>query len=268
MRDEGGERWGGRDPRRRDATPGSRPAVDGREGPTTTGNEARGRFNPGLAALALVLLAGLVLESGRFSTKFGGGDATGPAAGSAPIPGGGIPGRLGEDVVRGRVTFVRDGDTVDVRSGDREIRVRVYGIDTPERGQPWGAKAKRFTADLVGNRDVVLRVRAKDKYDRTVAEVILPDGRNLSEQLLRAGLAWHYDFHSRNAEWHRLMEEARAAGRGLWADEKRCEGQADCPTRPVSPREFRVEERRAGRGPHRRPPLGASRPGTGSQPGR
>lgn len=216
---------------------------------------------------ALLLLAGLALASGRVSNWLGRG-AAGPAAGSAPAPGGGISGWLGDDVARGRVTLVRDGDTIDVRSGDRDVRVRVYGIDTPERGQPWAAKAKRFTADLVGNRDVVLRIRAKDKYDRTVAEVILPDGRNLSEEILRAGLAWHYDFHSRNAEWHRLMEDARAAGRGLWADEKRCAGQADCSTRPVSPRDFRVEERRAGRGPHRDSRFGAPRPGPGSLPDR
>ena len=222
-----------------------------------------GRSPVTLAAAVLALLAGLAVASGWASAWLRGPAGAAGTGGSATAPGGTF-GRLGDDLVRGRVTFVRDGDTVDVRSGERDLRVRVYGIDTPERGQPWAAKAKRFTADLVGNRDVLLRVRAKDKYDRTVAEVLLPDGRNLSEEILSAGLAWHYDFHSRDADWHRRMEEARTAGRGLWADEKRCAGQADCPTRPVSPREFRVEQRRAGRGPHAAdPPPGL--PGSGAR---
>jgi endonuclease YncB( thermonuclease family) len=215
--------------------------------------------------VGLLLLAGLAAASGLAGSWRRAGAGAGAPVATGPA---GAWSGLGDDVVRGRVTLVRDGDTVEVRSGDREIRVRVYGIDTPERGQPWSTKAKRFTADLVGNREVVLRVRAKDKYDRTVAEVLLPDGRNLSEEILRAGLAWHYDFHSRNAEWHRLMEEARAAGRGLWSDEKRCEGRADCPTRPVSPRDFRVEERRAGRGPHSAPPPGGARSDAGGRAGR
>lgn len=259
MRDDGGERRGWRGFRRRGAVSRGTLVDDRRPGPFAPPIRSR----PWLA-LAGLLLLGLAIASGRSGSWLRGGPGGAPASGGAPSPGGGLSGWLGEDTMRGRVTTVRDGDTVDVRSGDREIRVRVYGIDTPERGQPWAAKAKQFTAGLVGNRDVVLRVRARDKYDRTVAEVLLPDGRNLSEELLRAGLAWHYDFHSRDAQWHRLMEEARAAGRGLWADEKRCEGLADCPTRPVSPRDFRVEERRAGRGPHRGTPPGGSRPGAGN----
>lgn len=263
MHDEGPERRGWRGPQRRGAAPGGRETTQRVPRPSPP-------VRPGAALLVagLLLLAGLAVASGRASAWLRGGTAGTPVSlpgGGAASPRGGVPGLFGDDVVRGRVTMVRDGDTVEVRSGDRDIRVRVYGIDTPERGQPWAAKAKRFTADLVGNRDVVLRVRAKDKYDRTVAEVILPDGRNLSEEILRVGLAWHYDYHSRNADWHRLMEEARAAGRGLWADEKRCEGLAECPTRPVSPRDFRVEERRAGRGPHRGPPPGGAGPGFGGQ---
>ncbi|MEY4949572.1 MAG: hypothetical protein RL698_1783 [Pseudomonadota bacterium] len=214
-----------RDPAREPiAAPGARP---GRRGRRRGGGSSDPRRL--LGALALLAVFGLIgrCASGWTGARFG-----------------------PEEALHGRVVAVRDGDTVDVRSGDRDIRVRVYGVDAPERGQPWSAKAKQFAADLVGNREVALRVHAIDKYQRTVAEVILPDGRNLGDEMLRAGLAWHYDFYSRDAGCHALMEEARAAGRGLWADEKKCQGQPACPTQPVSPRDFRVEERRAGRGPH------------------
>lgn len=264
MRDDGPDRPGRRGSRRRGAAdPGPR-AENSRP---RTSRPVPGNSPVTLAIAGLLLLAGLAVASGWASAWLRGPAGAPGAVGTATAPGG-PSGWLGNDLVRGRVTFVRDGDTVDVRSGERDLRVRVYGIDTPERGQPWAAKAKRFTADMVGNRDVLLRVRAKDKYDRTVAEVLLPDGRNLSEEILRAGLAWHYDFHSRDADWHRLMEEARAAGRGLWSDEKRCAGQTDCPTRPVSPRDFRVEERRAGRGPRAGAPPTAMRPGFGGAVGR
>ncbi|HZR82061.1 MAG TPA: thermonuclease family protein [Candidatus Binatia bacterium] len=120
--------------------------------------------------------------------------------------------------LRGKVTRVRDGDTIEIRRGGETIRVRVSGIDCPERGQPWSAKAKQATADLVGNREVVVRVHDHDVYGRTVGEVLLPDGRNLGEELVRQGLAWHYRHYSNDPTLARLEAEARAAHRGLWID--------------------------------------------------
>lgn len=151
----------------------------------------------------------------------------------------------GDGEIRGHVVRVGDGDTVVVRTGGREVRVRVQGVDAPERGQPWSSRARRFTADLVGDRDVLLRVQATDKYGRLVADVLLPDGRNLGDELLRSGLAWHYRWHSTDERRERLMEEARASRRGLWGDEH-----------PVEPRAFREQERRSGQRPGIRGPRG------------
>jgi len=120
--------------------------------------------------------------------------------------------------LRGHVTRVRDGDTIELRRGGETVRVRVFGVDCPERGQPWSSRARQFTASLVGDREVVIRVKDHDKYGRTVGEVILGDGRNLGEELVRAGLAWHYRQYSHDPTLARLEAEARAARRGLWAD--------------------------------------------------
>ena len=72
-------------------------------------------------------------------------------------------------------------------------------------------------------------VRDVDRYGRQVAEVILPDGRNLNEEVVRAGLAWWFVRYARRDQvFGNLEAEARAARRGLWAD-----------TAPVAPWEFR-----------------------------
>lgn len=151
----------------------------------------------------------------------------------------------GDEEIRGHVVRVGDGDTIVVRTGVREVRVRVQGVDAPERGQPWSSRARKFTADLVGDRDVVLRVQATDQYGRLVADVLLPDGRNLGDELLRSGLAWHYRWHSSDERRERLMEEAKASRRGLWGDEH-----------PVEPRAFREQARRSGQRPGFRGPRG------------
>ena len=122
------------------------------------------------------------------------------------------------DELRAHVTRVRDGDSMEMRRGSTTVRVRVFGVDAPERGQPWSSRARQFTAGLVGNREVVVRVKDRDRYGRTVGEVILTDGRNLGEELVRAGLAWHYRVFSNDPTLARLEADARAAGRGLWSD--------------------------------------------------
>ncbi len=122
-------------------------------------------------------------------------------------------------IASGRVIAVSDGDTFVLRSPDGEnLRVRVAEIDCPELHQEFGQKARSYTASLVLERRVSIRPIDRDRYDRIVARVRLPDGRDLSEALVKAGLAWWYRAHSKDETLHRLEEEARAAKRGLWSD--------------------------------------------------
>ena len=108
-------------------------------------------------------------------------------------------------------------------------RIRLWGINCPESKQAFGTRAKQFTGDLAFPRVVTVRVRDVDRYKRTVAEIILPDGRNLNRELVRAGLAWWYQRYARHETILAELEvEARAAERGLWADGN-----------PIPPWEFR-----------------------------
>ena len=118
----------------------------------------------------------------------------------------------------GRVVSVSDGDTITVIHYGGGERIRLNGIDCPEKGQPFGNTARRFTSALVFGKEVTVQAKNTDQYGRTVADVILSDGRSLNRELVVAGLAWWYRKYSKDESLGQLEKEARAARRGLWAD--------------------------------------------------
>jgi endonuclease YncB( thermonuclease family) len=118
----------------------------------------------------------------------------------------------------GQVIAVNDGDTLVVRLEGRNQRVRLAEIDAPELHQPYGQRAREFLSGLVLGRKVHVQPVTVDTYERLVAHVRTEDGRDLSEELLRAGLAWWYRRYSRNGHYQELERQARAERRGLWAE--------------------------------------------------
>jgi len=88
----------------------------------------------------------------------------------------------------GKVVGVSDGDTITVLQNRTPIKVRLHGIDCPEIGQDFGSRAKAFASEIVFGQVVKVMPRETDCYGRTVADVILVDGRILNRQLVRAGL--------------------------------------------------------------------------------
>jgi len=123
---------------------------------------------------------------------------------------------VGAEETTGRVIWIYDGDSFKLLDRGRPVQVRVFGIDCPEKGQPYARQALDLAVRLAKNRLVTVRVKDIDAYGRIVGEVILPDGRSLGEELVRAGLAWWYRRYSDDSILARLEAEARAAGRGLW----------------------------------------------------
>jgi endonuclease YncB( thermonuclease family) len=94
---------------------------------------------------------------------------------------------LGADSFTGKVVAVAYRDTIRVMHDGRAERVRLWGIDCPEKRQPFGTRARQSSGDLAFGKDVKVMVREVDRCGRTVGEVILPDGRSLNRQLVRAG---------------------------------------------------------------------------------
>lgn len=114
---------------------------------------------------------------------------------------------------------IADGDSLELLVDQEPKPFRLAGIDCPERGQPWAGQARRLTSELAHGKRVKIRITDEDRYGRAVGTLELPDGKELNQELLRAGLAWWYrSFAPDNITYRRLEEEAREAGRGLWRD--------------------------------------------------
>lgn len=118
----------------------------------------------------------------------------------------------------GKVVGVSDGDTITVMRLGRGEKVRLYGIDCPEKGQAFGNRAKQFTSDMVFGKEVLVKTHGYDKYGRILGDVFTTDGKSLNQELVRAGFAWWFRKYSNDANLERLEEEARAQKVGLWAD--------------------------------------------------
>lgn len=133
----------------------------------------------------------------------------------------------------GQVVSVLDGGTIEVVRNGKAQRVRLNGIACPKGGQPYSEQAKQATSDLGFSMDVTLQILGKDKHGRVVADVLLPDERNLSQTLVQQGWCW-WDRKQAPGETQleALEKEAREAQRGLWADQD-----------PVPPWEWRKNSR-------------------------
>jgi endonuclease YncB( thermonuclease family) len=116
-----------------------------------------------------------------------------------------------------KVVAVADGDTITVLSERQQTRIRLDGIDCPERGQAFGSRAKQFTSALVFGREVTIEPRDVDRYGRMVARVYVDD-KDVSLELVKAGFAWHYKHYSADTILAQAEIDARDAKSGLWAD--------------------------------------------------
>jgi len=114
-----------------------------------------------------------------------------------------------------RVSYVPDGDSLVVTRGGKEMRVRLWGIDAPEKGQVMASASRSLTEQLCLHHDVELVEHGNDRYDRLLAEVYV-GGVYVNQELLRAGLAWCFD--DRHVEFLRLEQEARAKQIGIWSE--------------------------------------------------
>jgi micrococcal nuclease len=113
----------------------------------------------------------------------------------------------------GRVVSIADGDTLTVLRADRsQVKIRLHGVDTPETGQDFGTWAKEAAAAMAFGKDVTSRPVDRDRYGRTVAEIILPDGRSMNHELVRDGWAWWYrEYAPKDRQLERLESEAKTA---------------------------------------------------------
>jgi endonuclease YncB( thermonuclease family) len=130
------------------------------------------------------------------------------------------PGTALEDLERAHVQEVIDGDTIDVRLNGRTVRVRYFGVDTPERGDRCFREAADRNETLIGGTVLLLSdARLQDANGRLLRYIFLPDGTSVDATLIAEGfaLAWRDDGRYRD-QLAGFERQAQAAGRGcLWS---------------------------------------------------
>ena len=119
---------------------------------------------------------------------------------------------------------VLDGDTFKSDG----TRVRLWGIDAPEKGQPYADEARARLKELIEGKAVRLEWKDKDQHAREVA-IVYAGSTNINLQMVKEGLAWHYAYFEPDAEDLAAAEKAaRKSRKGLWKDKN-----------PMNPYEFR-----------------------------
>jgi len=132
-----------------------------------------------------------------------------------------------------RVVGISDGDTFTVINQDKlQLKIRVYGIDAPEKGQDFGNKAKQALSDLIMGKDIQIDVQSRDSWGRLISYVYTPDGRDVSLLMLQEGMAWHFVKYDGTEKYAQAEKKARAKKIGLWSQ-----------LNPTAPWDFRGSKR-------------------------
>jgi endonuclease YncB( thermonuclease family) len=142
--------------------------------------------------------------------------------------------KLQAATLQGKVVSVADGDTLTVLDDNKtQHKIRLKGIDAPEKAQAFGQKSKQSLNQLAHSKMVTVEFEKKDKYGRTVGKVLL-NGTDVCLEQIKLGMAWHYkQYQSEQSKEDRdtyaqAEQTARAQVVGLWKDKS-----------PTPPWEFR-----------------------------
>jgi micrococcal nuclease len=127
-----------------------------------------------------------------------------------------------------RVVDAYDGDTLILSDDGRAIIIRLFGVDCPEKGQPFGLKAKDYSSRMVVGKEISIVTVEKKRYPRCMVYV---EGECLNEELLSAGYAWYDQPGSSDEHLEKIEQIAAEKKKGLWALED-----------PVPPWKFRSKE--------------------------
>jgi len=145
---------------------------------------------------------------------------------------------LNAGTIQGKVVSVADGDTITVLDAtNTQHKIRLQGIDAPEKAQPFGQKSKQSLSQMVQSKQVTVEYQKKDKYGRTLGKV-LHNGTDVCLEQIKLGMAWHYKQYKSDqpkedrALYDQTEQDARAKKAGLWIDKA-----------PTPPWEFRRQKK-------------------------
>ncbi len=114
-----------------------------------------------------------------------------------------------------KVVHVWDGDSIVVATKSGSHQIRIFGIDAPEKGQPFGREAKRYLERLLTDQNVTIEPLEQDRYQRTIANVKL-QRESVANLLIERGNAWVFRRYTSSKSLIEREEKARQQRRGLW----------------------------------------------------
>jgi endonuclease YncB( thermonuclease family) len=115
----------------------------------------------------------------------------------------------------GTVIRVIDGDTFVFQTEDGSFTVRMYGIDAPERDQPFSEESAEFLSKYL-HKDAVFKANGTDRYGRRLGTLFI-DGKDVNLLSLKGGYSWHFKRYSSDQQYANAEEYARKNKIGLWA---------------------------------------------------
>ncbi len=119
----------------------------------------------------------------------------------------------------GKAVGISDGDTFTLLTSDHvQYKIRLHGIDCPEKKQDFGNRARQALSTLLLGKDIRVQIKGKDRYGRTVG-MVYANAENINEQMLIQGMAWHYLKYDQDARWSSLEASARKLKNGLWSQQ-------------------------------------------------
>jgi micrococcal nuclease len=124
----------------------------------------------------------------------------------------------GDEIIKGSVTKVIDGNTIELITEDRtSYKILLRGIDSPEPGQHYADQARKFLEKIVLNKSVIIHIHGKDRYGNRLGDLRINDAIDLEKELVKEGLAWTSEKNPEK-ELEELKEQARLSGKGLWGE--------------------------------------------------
>ncbi len=140
---------------------------------------------------------------------------------------------IAKTFIQGRVIKVTDGDTITLLArNNKKIKVRLYGIDCPEKGQEYYQVAKNYLSSAVYDKDIKVEVINKDRYQRSVG-VIWLNNNNINIDILKHGLAWHYIAYDKSIAYADAQKQAQLTKKNIWSTKN-----------PIAPWDYRKNKRK------------------------
>ena len=132
-----------------------------------------------------------------------------------------------------KVVGISDGDTfTGINSDNLQLKVRIYGIDAPEKKQAFGNKSKEYLSSIIFGKRITIDVQSQDSWGRYISYVYTPDGEDVSLLMLQTGMAWHFVKYDSSSIYAEAEANARRDKLGLWTDKE-----------PTAPWDYRAKSR-------------------------